>query len=351
MSSGTRLNASRGRPWWPLVLLALSLAAAPPLLEFSQTAGQAPAPPAFVDTPIQHINNLRPKYYFLGNSMLNSRIDASHFRRVAETRAISQPKNGVMSAAWYLQIKNHLAVASHRVDRVFIFFRDTNLTEPRRRTEGRYAKILESLRRVHEPELDAVVSGSPVHRVPYLGRALHILDDSAERFYGMPAAVRRWKDAPVLFALNLAAGGEPAEARRLRNLQNDVFSARRARSVADAGRKGGTLAHAYDFDVALKRSLLPAMLRIGREAELKLCFVRVKTRRAAAGGPEDPRLARYIDRLRSYLESRDNCLIDMNREPAVKYAWYAHGDHIARQHRRAYTEVFYRRMQTVIDVL
>jgi hypothetical protein len=96
-----------------------------------------------------------------------------------------------------------------------------------------------------------------------------------------------------------------------------------------------------DFDAFVEASTLPLMLREAREAGLTLLLVRVQ-RRPQNGRPpgQSAALRRYISRLHAYVESHGGVLMDDTGDPAQTLDLYEDGDHLSRDGRRRYTEMF-----------
>jgi hypothetical protein len=333
-----------------LAVFALALALAPTLADRAVgLVAPAPEPESLFDPgPILRIDALLPEYYLIGNSMLNTRIDVQHLTKRFGALAILHPDTGVMSASWYLQLKNHVMAAAHKPRVVFIFFRDTNLTEPKKRTKGKYARMLRIYRHTAEPEYLAILAGHAGSGL--LDHLRFLYTTGVPGMIEMPNLEHWLADAPGKLAAILVAGSD-RDWRVLPDAVNASFAGHRFRSLADAADDEPEAGdeNSYDFAAAVEDSFLPPMLDMAAEGRFKLCFVRVKTRDVAMGMAPDPRIERYTDDLRTYLESRGACLIDMSREPRVIAEWFSDGDHIRDDRRRVYTDVFYEAVTRTIE--
>jgi hypothetical protein len=96
-----------------------------------------------------------------------------------------------------------------------------------------------------------------------------------------------------------------------------------------------------DFDRFVEDSTLPLMLRDARNAGLTLLLVRVQRRPLHGRPPEQsPALRRYVTRLHNYVEARGGVFMDDTGDPAQTLDMYEDGDHLSRDGRRRYTEMF-----------
>jgi hypothetical protein len=279
----------------------------------------------------EHLRGYKPRFVFIGDSMLGSRIDPQHmWRRFGHTTWwVMQPGTG--SAYWYLALKNVVLGAGFRPKTVFFFFRDDNLTDIMFRLDPAFRWSVDTVAGETEPELDAAVARRqlggwhPVHRAIERATGAGILANRAERWLrGLPA--------------RLVAGEERAGA--FDQELNALFAFDRLRPTV-ATDMAAVDETRLDFSRAVEASILPDILRLGREHGIRLCFVRVQRRPRPDGPPVDsPAMARYVADLRAYLESSGAGFHDFTGDPDYTLEWYKDGDHMGGWMRRRYTELF-----------
>ncbi|MCG6872248.1 MAG: hypothetical protein LJE84_08150 [Gammaproteobacteria bacterium] len=303
-----------------------------------QVAGEVSKQP-FDPVPERLISGVRPGYVFLGNSMLDTRIIPGVFAEQAGAPAMIFSIPGVMSAAWYLQLKHQIAAADPAPAMVFVLFRDTHLTRPQLRTGGRYAKWLESLRPDEDEELAAVLAGSAEH-LPWYARAWGLPQWWLGWLYPADKALRRGQHWLPEVGLRLL-GRDEAKRKELRVRLDRTFGRDRFRDASGADVMPSASEAVYDFNGSVGWSFLPLMLSEAESAGIRLCFVRVRTRRAAMGLPEPEALSQYMRDLKTWLTRRKACFVDMKFNPAISLDWYSDGDHIRPSRREAYTRLFY----------
>ena len=288
----------------------------------------------FAGGRIEELRRLNPAYVVIGDSMAGTRIDE---RLLGElTGEITAPLLQAASGPvfWHLALKNWVIASGIRPRVVFIFFRDTNLTDPLFRLDDRNRWSLDFVAAEREDEVNAIVMSrlqGPWHRVHAAAEKLY----SAER-------ARRWME-PALIAWP-ARAVSPFRRQRARLLDqlNARFGLDRLRRMeaADIGADAGA-----DFADEVNDSVLPLMLRDASRAGLTLCFVRVQ-RRPAGGRPpvQTAALQTYVADLRRHVEARGHLFHDETGDPELTLDMYDDGDHITPGARARYTRHFHERL-------
>ena len=272
-------------------------------------------------------------YILIGDSMAGTRIDPRHLSRLIGGRgaaALFHPASG--PAYWYLTFKNFVVNARLRPRTVVFFFRDENLTDTLFRV---YPSALDRVARQREPVLDELLAAR-----------------SRGAFYRLHGAVRRvyqhdqtraWLE-PVLIRAPLAwSAGRSARHTLLDTINNEVFAleALRPMVAADMAAASG---EALDFDRNLPTSVLPEILRLSKLSGIRVAFVRVQRRPSTDGPPpQSPALQRYVRRLWEYLHSNGAIFHDDWGDPDQPLSAYEDGDHVKKEFRRTYTEIFFRK--------
>ena len=293
---------------------------------------------AFRSDVIADLQYGKPTWVFIGDSMMGTRIDPLYLGQISSTHDevvsfLFHPATG--PAWWYLAFKNHLLPSGIKPRAVFVFFRDTNLTDTMFRLDSLYGFGfgLDDVAHEQEPELDALVAA----RKRGVWSRLHT---TAVRVYESDVAagwleprIRRWF---VEWRLPEAAARERFD--RVLNERFDLANLRR-----DVGADLSGANESADFGRDLPSSVLPLMTALARQHGVQLCFVRVQRRPDGTTPPEQsPALRRYVHDLRTWLEANGALFHDDWGDPDLPEAIYADGDHVG--DRRHYTAVFRRRL-------
>jgi hypothetical protein len=322
----------------PLSLRALNRLAvgAPPGLGYLPALEISRHHRPFNTQPIENLRYGKPAWVFIGDSMMGTRIDPVYLGEVSSTHDeivsfLFHPATG--PAWWYLSFKNHLVASGITPRAVFVFFRDTNLTDTLFRLDSLYGNALDEAAHEIEPDLNRIVGA----RRAGMWAAVHT---AAVRAYEtdvatgwMEPAIRRW----------FVDWRFPDSASRARFDQtlNERFDLANLRSDVAADLAGAN--ESADFARDLPTSVLPLMLTLAKEHGIQLCFVRVQRRPHGATPPaQSENLQRYVRELKAWLESNGALFHDDWGDPELPESIYADGDHV--RDRRHYTAVFRKRL-------
>jgi hypothetical protein len=315
------------------VVLAAGLCGAALVVAISRSAPPPERAP-FNARPLEQLRAEKPAVVFVGNSMVLSRIDPKRLSQLlAPRKAQVVATGGSESAAWYLMLKNYVAAAGYRPDRVVVFFRNAELTLPRLRTEGRYALLLERASPADDPVVAAKLAPRFDRGLAYPRWLLGRIAPTARREQQFARAVDE-----AATRIGRLAAIEPS-GRRRKNRINGLFAvgalrASRSEPTPEFNVTG-------PFAEAVGDSFLPEILALAKEQGIPLAFVRVRRRAVAEGRPESREMEEYIRALRGYVEREGALFVDMNPAAWESPDLYGIGDHIAREHLAEYTQRFF----------
>ncbi len=349
MFSGDSARASRHATWLLVSVVVAALCApltlrlvnravigAPHGLGYLPALGLRRSHHPFNAAPIAELRYGQPAWVFIGDSMLGTRIEPLHLGSISSTHDelvvfLNSPATGPVW--WYLAFKNHLIASGVKPRAVFVFFRDTNLTDTLFRLESLYGTALDDVALAEEPEVDALVAarkGGVRARVHAAAVTLYEHDITTG---WLEPAVRRW-------FVNYRYPDASARLRFDRAL-NERFDLANLRGNVAADFSGAN--DAADFATDLPTSVLPGMVALAKAHGVTLCFVRVQRRPRGTTPPEQsPNLRRYVDDLKAYVTGQGMVFHDDWGDPEQPESIYADGDHV--RDRRHYTDVFRRRL-------
>jgi hypothetical protein len=312
------------------LLASLALATALLWLFVPEEASLPRAP--FDPAPRDALASRPPAFVFVGNSMLQSRLDVALLEELLGAPVAFLARGGGMSAQFYLRFKNHLIASGARPSRVFVMFRDDFLMDPTWRTDGAYREAIEILATDHEPVLNELLgSGAPSGSLQ-------------EPFGWIPARpVRREADQVVASLSDAAASWLAPEltTEQRRQVVNDAFALDALRADIEVEGQGlGSADLSVPFERRLPRSFLPSMLDLADDHGLELSFVRVQRRQRLAQTGDDPELATFMDEFAAWVAERGARFHDLSGHPAITADFYGEGDHVAAERRADYTRLF-----------
>ena len=291
----------------------------------------------FEREPIEQLAEIRPGYVVIGDSMAGTRIHTTRLAQLTGRPVAPILQAGSGSAYWYLALKNWVIASGVQPKVVFIFFRDTNLTDVLFRLDEGFRWNIDRVAGEQEPDLDAVIAART-------GNLRYRVRSIVDRAYGADRT-RLW----LLPALpdRVARALVPSRRQRAGFIQgmNARFDFMHLRPF-EAADLAEAVDREADFDYFVGRSVLPVMLREAEAAGITLCFVRVQRRPVGNRPPEQSRaLLEYIARLRAYIESHGGILHDDTGDPNLPLEMYDDGDHVNEAWRVRYTENLYQRLR------
>jgi hypothetical protein len=291
---------------------------------------------AFHAHRIGELQRLDPGYVVIGDSMAGTRIDEHVLGRLTGRPVAPLLQAGSGPAFWYLAMKNWVIASGIRPRVVFIFFRDTNLTDTMFRLDEQFGWSLDSVATdAVETELNAAVTAS-------LQGPLSSLQRLVESAYPTDGVRRRLEPAVSRAPVTWVTSSRRRQA-ELMSQANERFSLDHLRAMEAADFEADAVP---DFDDVVGRSVLPLLLRDANAAGFQLCLVRVQRRPVDGQPPRQSRaLRRYVDGLRAYVAAHGGVLHDDTGDPDMTLDMYADGDHIARAAKARYTTLFYERMR------
>lgn len=313
------------RLWAGLALTCLLVFVLPALL----LRGENKAP--FAADQLQALKDADPEYVFIGNSMLETRIDPGHLSQAlggASIQSLATP--GSQSAIWYLQLKNLVAASGVRPESVFIFFRNDLITRPLARIAGQNLELTESLSLDDELVFDRVMAKS------------RDLEQRLEAVLGGVYPVQlRQEEALDLISRAAAAPLAPGRA-ELRERTDDMFTFVNFR---DAAQEIDEPTASREFGESVEDSFLPAMLDVAEQHDLKLVFIRIQAKPTESGASrQSDALARYSDELAAYLDARGVGYHDFTGDPDIDPGLYYDGYHIYERYVPVWTDLFLERL-------
>lgn len=291
----------------------------------------------FEPTPVEQLAYMNPGYVVIGDSMAGTRIHTTRLAELTGRPAAPILQAGSGPVYWYLALKNWVIASGARPRVVFIFFRDTNLTDVMYRLDEGYRWNIDRVAAEREDEVNAVIAAR-MGAVRYQVRAAfdRAYEADQARFWMVPALGEQ-----------LARGLIPSRRQRRdftarMNARFD-FSHMRPFEAADLL---NAVDRETDFDWYVERSVLPLMLRDARNAGITLCFVRVQRRPVDNRPPEQSAaLRRYVERLKRYVEERGAIFHDDTGDPNLPLEMYDDGDHVKLEWTVRYTENLYARVR------
>ncbi len=291
------------------------------------------------------IDAKHPQDYFIGSSMLHRWIDIGYYEQATHRTSQFLLTPALSSIGIYAQFKNAVMASDYTPQRVFIFYRDPEMTRLNWRIDGDQAKQLEQFMRTEDVDYfpKADYYGAQARRsklIPFAFFELAMLYDNLPRQY-------RFAD-PSLGASQLTALLLGAPLGKVHYITNNRFAVQMLRRNPQPDTGPAADMH-YDFDRLVEYSVLPDLIRLAKTKPVTLCFVRVKRRMFADGYEPSQAQLRYHEQITNYFKQQRVCYIDLQDDPRIVSAFYSDGDHIAASNFRAVTDIFIDHLMNIPD--
>jgi hypothetical protein len=283
---------------------------------------------------IKRLEESQPDLIFIGNSMLALSIDPEYFQNATGYKCYIIWEGGIMSSVWYLIMKNIVAPANIIPKAIFIFFRDTELTDPKKRVEGQYRKFIEYYSSENEKVLKRILYNNEGFKSRY--------EDLIVKYYPLLKFQEKIKEEISNFAASIinSIDVEPFKKFEVWKI-NELFKIKNFRTVVvdDENLEGYQID--YNFTRAYKNSFLPYIIDSAQKKHLKLIFIRTQRRPSEEGSPlQSPQLIKYISDLKIYLAQQHIEYYDFTGNPNVTLDMYGFGDHLNEGSMKKFTQLF-----------
>jgi hypothetical protein len=272
-------------------------------------------------------------------------VDEKEFSRFTAAQTIKVWSGGGASAWWYLALKNVILKANYKPQIVMLFFRDHFLTDPTYRVTGKYKQIIDAVAEQNEPVLDRLAYLRQMNAAAYfLFRYCPLYRQRDNIKNQLETTV---KDKVVSSMAGLEQGMADQAIKRLfdeKNLDKELLTIRQLAAESAGSNK------LYNFPQELDKSFLPHMIKMAKQNNIQLVFVRMKKRRDIEPNSQPKALQKYIKNLEDYLAQNRVVFIDFTDDKRIKIEHYGSGDHLSRSGgRQLFTKILTEKMLPVIQ--
>lgn len=297
---------------------------------------QGEADVAYRGKLLDKIASSEPDMILIGNSILGHGVDEKRLSELTENKILKMERQGTGSTVWYLLLKNIIGNAQPKPSKVAVIFRETELTEPTFRVEGRYQKQIAALADQDEP-LVAQLSYNQSHS---LGMSLalqlipltRIRSEAKSFFEGSLKELTAYLTDSSARALNKDISRHFAP----KKLNQAMFT-QAQQKVEDADDDS-----LYSFESNVEASYLPAMIALAKNTGYELIFVRAK-KRSHVGKENELALegerSRYFVDLENYLKTSNVRYLDFSGSKEITLEMYADGDHLNTKGKSVFTDL------------
>ena len=283
----------------------------------------------FDQSAVDDLQNSAADVVFIGNSLLNTRIDPDYLSELTGKTAVSLAIEGTAPGIWLLQLQNIVAAIKNPPSEIFVFFHDDLITRQINFTGSEDPALIDRLSRSDTSRY--ALSSS---------KKQSVADKIKKTFVSIYPMVKSNQQSQSISSI--AAGLVGYNKQEFADAADSTFSfvnIRDQAAIIQSPKFHG------DFDEMIDDSFLPELIRSAAEIKANLTIVRVAARPTNDGLPNEPdSLARYTNDLSTYIAANDVRYIDMIghvESGDIDAAMYYDGYHLKNRFRQSYTEFFY----------
>src|SRR5688572_26488130 len=289
----------------------------------------------------QMLNREEPEILVLGDSVAETNVDKNLMTQASGKRVSVISESGAGSALLYLILKNNIADANPKPEYLIVLFRDTVLTSTAFRIHGNFFAMMDEfagadddliLQLAIRDRMNPLEKLAEAYVPPFWARSKLQASLVSRVLYLPTRAVFTCNPECSDEAMNKVFGNQ--------NFDPDQFN--RAINLAE-----GFLytQESLDFETQINRSLLPEIIHLCKENDIKLILVRTKTLRFSREIPEPAALTEYVTDLNTYLKKNDIPLIDFSHNDRLPPNLFIDINHLNSNGKRVFTEMLVEEIQ------
>jgi hypothetical protein len=270
----------------------------------------------------------------VGDSVLALSIGAQQLEQLTGESTYSMGMPGSASAAWYLAMKNIIASSPHKPRYVIIVFRDTILTAPAYRVNGKYFPIVDQLANTDDTlviQKAFIQQMSPVEQ--WADRYLPL--------YGSRLRLRESIDYYIRYSLTSLVGCDQlcnnrANLAVLDDLKLDT------NLLVDAIATAESYLYTPDqmnFAAQLDKSFLPDIVELAKENNIQLILVRTKHLNAPTEASEPAELQDYVKALKAYAGENGVIVLDFAHDKRLTSDLFMDSHHLTQAGKIIFTKM------------
>jgi hypothetical protein len=281
----------------------------------------------------REIERRQPEFVLLGDSTLGMGVEEAMFQELVGAPAYKLDFAGSTTALWYVFVKTNIAHTNPPPPYLIILFRDSLLTSPTFRVNGKYFEKID-------------VFASPKDRVvverAYLAQLspVQIFFEKYFPLYTYRSDVQETTKAlarhtlPLLFGCNASCADRSMNA-VLRDVQPDLLD----QSIIQIDQGNLYTREQLDFSSQVDKSFLPEIIRLAKENGIQLILVRTPNNIFPEPGSEPDGLKKYITDLNDYLAEREIHMLDLSRVEGIGPAQFTDPYHMNKEGASVFTRI------------
>jgi hypothetical protein len=279
----------------------------------------------------------------IGDSILALSVNQEQLEQLTGESTYNIAIPGSASAVWYLAMKNIIAKSPHKPQYVILVFRDTILTAPGYRVNGKYFTLVDMLANTDDT---LVIQKAFIQQ-------MSPAEQWADRYvplYGSRLRLRETVDYYIRYTLTSLAGCNPQcndDANLIVFQDLNLDSNLLVEAIATAESYLYT-SERMDFAAQLDKSFLSDIVGLAQENDIQLILVRTKHLDDPTEASESAALKGYIQSLKTYAEQNGVILLDFAHDARLTSDLYVDTHHLSPAGSTVFTKML---AETLIPIL
>jgi hypothetical protein len=270
----------------------------------------------------------------IGDSILDRSVNPTQLEQLTNESTYSLAIPGSASAVWYLAMKNIIAKSTHKPQYVVIVFRDTILTAPGYRVNGKYFNLVDMLA---DTDDSLVIQKSFIEQ-------MSPVEKWADRYlplYGSRLRLRETVDYYIRYSVPGLLGcneqcNDDANIAVFLDLNLDANMLVEAIATAESYLY---TSERMDFAAQLDKSYLPDIVELAKENNIQLILVRTKHLDDLTEASESAPLKGYIQALKDYAQQNGVIVLDFAHDERLTKDLYVDSHHLSQVGSAVFTEM------------
>ena len=272
------------------------------------------------------IVNKNANLVLLGDSVLITSVNENQLSQLTGQSTVNLGIPGSASAEWYLLMKNIIARSPVKPNYVIVVFRDTILTAPSYRVNGKYFTLVNELAKADDT---LVIDKAFVQQM----NPVEKLADGYLPLYGSRLDLRQSIDYYIRYTLTSWLGcdqncNDNASITVFQDLNLDANLLVEAIATAESYLYTPTQ---LNFSGQLNNSFLPDIVQIAKENNIQLILVRTKHLDDPSFATESPVLKDYIAALKDYAKKNNIIVLDFAHDDRLTSDLFSDTHHLTLQ--------------------
>ena len=262
---------------------------------------------------LDRVNEMQPDIVLMGDSMLQRGVDADKLAEGLDKKVLDIALPGSSSTLWYLILKNNILRSPTPPAYLIIFFRDSELTVPGLRVQGKY---LEQIDEYASPRDRLLIQRAFV-------TPMNPIELAAEKFlppFHFRLQTRTALDSYIRYLLptHVLGCSETCTDQAMVDLfQGDNMEPNILSNAIDASDDYLYSHKSLDFPHQVDISFLPEFVRLCKENHIQLVAVHMKTLRFIKENSIPPAVLTYRKDIKAYFQQNDVIYLDFSTDSRI----------------------------------